>query len=234
MTKDPAAEWQAGYEAGVEAAAKALTFTVLSAPYGKTMHKFKIDPTKKTIVRPEHSLFGYAFEPEVVEYGRIHTDGSRSGGQPVVDNAMFEALQKDAGIPHLPTQETYQFRLAVSGEGPLAYQWSDKPHRLLYDACSIIESEAALRQPTQADTDAMESILWVDTIIDDKEAIAKAFARHRNAAIEECAKALEADAKLCDCAALEANECACGAWDDYKSITSARAVEIVRKLADSQ
>lgn len=49
----------------------------------------------------------------MTEYGRIHTDGSRSGGQ-----------------------------------------------------------------PTQADTDAMESILWVDTIIDDKEAIAKAFARH--------------------------------------------------------
>lgn len=32
---------------------------------------------------------------------------------------------------------------------------------------------------TQADIDAAESILWVDTIIDDKEAIAKAFARHR-------------------------------------------------------
>lgn len=50
------------------------------------------------------------------------------------------------------------------------------------------------------------------------------------AGIEAAAKALEADARLCDCAALEANECACGAWDDYKSITSARAVEIVRKL----
>ena len=31
----------------------------------------------------------------------------------------------------------------------------------------------------QADIEAMESILWVDTIIDDQEAIAKAFARHR-------------------------------------------------------
>lgn len=31
----------------------------------------------------------------------------------------------------------------------------------------------------QADKDAMESILWVDTIIDDQEAIARAFARHR-------------------------------------------------------
>lgn len=87
----------------------------------------------------------YTEERMADEYGRIHKDGSRSGGQPVVDNAMLETLQKDAGLPHLPTQETYQFRMAVSDEGPLAYQWSDKPHRLLYDACSIIESEAALR-----------------------------------------------------------------------------------------
>lgn len=50
------------------------------------------------------------------------------------------------------------------------------------------------------------------------------------AGVEAAVKALKADAKLCDCAALEANECACGAWDDYKSITSARAVEIVFAL----
>ena len=52
------------------------------------------------------------------------------------------------------------------------------------------------------------------------------------AGIEAAAKALEADARLCDCAALEERECACGAWDDYKSITSARAVEIVRALKE--
>ena len=54
----------------------------------------------------------------------------------------------------------------------------------------------------------------------------------REAVIEECAKALEADAVKCDCAALEERECACGAWNDYKTITSARAVEIVRALKD--
>lgn len=54
------------------------------------------------------------------------------------------------------------------------------------------------------------------------------------AGVEAAAKALEDDAKLCDCAALEERECACGAWDDYKSITSARAVEIVRKLIDTK
>jgi hypothetical protein len=43
---------------------KALTVTVVSVADGKTMHTFKIDPTKKTYVRPEHSPFGYVFEPE--------------------------------------------------------------------------------------------------------------------------------------------------------------------------
>lgn len=52
------------------------------------------------------------------------------------------------------------------------------------------------------------------------------------AGVEASAKALAADARRCDCFALEERECACGAWDDYKSITSARAVEIVRALQE--
>lgn len=53
-----------------------VTFTVVYVPDGKTMHTFKIDPTKKTIVRPEHSLFGYVFEPEGVD-ARGKNDGER-------------------------------------------------------------------------------------------------------------------------------------------------------------
>ena len=52
------------------------------------------------------------------------------------------------------------------------------------------------------------------------------------AGVEAAVMALEADAKLCDCAAREERECGCGAWDDYKSITSTRAVEIVRALQE--
>jgi hypothetical protein len=51
-----------------------------------------------------------------------------------------------------------------------------------------------------------------------------------NSGVEEAAKALEADAVKCDCAARNENECSCGAWYEWKSITSARAVDIVRKL----
>jgi hypothetical protein len=51
-----------------------------------------------------------------------------------------------------------------------------------------------------------------------------------NSGVEAAASALEVDAKLCDCAAREERECGCGAWCEWKSITSARAIEIVREL----
>ena len=53
-----------------------------------------------------------------------------------------------------------------------------------------------------------------------------------NSGVEEAAKALEADAMKCDCAAREERECGCGAWCEWKSITSARAIEIVRALQE--
>lgn len=52
------------------------------------------------------------------------------------------------------------------------------------------------------------------------------------AGVEAAVKALEADARICDCAALEDRDCACGAWWEFKSISSARAVEIVRALQE--
>ncbi len=70
-----------------------------------------------------------------------------------------------------------------------------------------------------------------------RSALAQAFARHRIAAEqrgaererERCIKAIEDDAQLCDCFAHSESECACGAWCEWKSITSARAVEIICK-----
>jgi len=53
-----------------------------------------------------------------------------------------------------------------------------------------------------------------------------------DAGIEAAINALEADAMKCDCFAFEEDECGCGAWWDYKTIKSERAVEIVRALKD--
>ena len=73
-------------------------------------------------------------------------------GKPGVplDTPEGNKLKMDAGIPHLPTQLTYDCRTAIGGNGPLAYTWQDKPHRLVYDLCREIESIAAGATPDQA------------------------------------------------------------------------------------
>ena len=43
---------------------KTVTVTVVSAYDRKPMNTFKINPAEKTYVRPDHSMFGYVFEPE--------------------------------------------------------------------------------------------------------------------------------------------------------------------------
>ena len=57
--------------------------------------------------------------------------------------AELEALRNATGIPELPTQLTFEARMAISGSGPRAYDWSDKPHRVVYDLCREIEKNAA-------------------------------------------------------------------------------------------
>jgi hypothetical protein len=47
------------------------------------------------------------------------------------------------GIPHMPTDLTFDYRRAISGEGPHAADWDDKPHRLVYDLCREIERLSA-------------------------------------------------------------------------------------------
>ena len=60
-----------------------------------------------------------------------------------VDERLLLELQAIAGIPNLPTQDTYWYRMALSGEGPHAYDWSDKPHRLVFDLCRLLEAQTS-------------------------------------------------------------------------------------------
>ena len=48
-------------------------------------------------------------------------------------------LQASCGLNYPVTLMTYVYRFAISGEGPEAYNWEDKPHRLVYDLCARIE-----------------------------------------------------------------------------------------------
>ena len=41
-----------------------------------------------------------------------------------------------------PPLDIAAYRLAPSGDGPLANTWRDKPHRLVYDLCTAIENNA--------------------------------------------------------------------------------------------
>ena len=51
-------------------------------------------------------------------------------------------LQIDAGIPHLPTDLTYECRIAIAGDGERGWEWQDKPHRLVYDLSRQVEADA--------------------------------------------------------------------------------------------
>lgn len=51
-------------------------------------------------------------------------------------------LQFDARTPDLPTDLTYECRIAITGEGKRGFEWQDKPHRLVYDLCRQVEADA--------------------------------------------------------------------------------------------
>jgi hypothetical protein len=58
-----------------------------------------------------------------------------------------EKLKTDAGLQYLPTDLTYELRMAVTGYKKdeflsWSYQWEDKPHRLVYAACCEAEAQA--------------------------------------------------------------------------------------------
>lgn len=130
-------------------------------------------------------------------------------------------------------------RMWCEHDAPVDCECVDGPH-------PWIKYVAAMRQPTQSDIfdacDVQKHTLIIDqdyashtvkvkSLNDVQSAQSNAL---REAVIEKCAKALEADAKKCDCFALEERECGCGAWCEWKSITSARAVEIVRALLEKK
>lgn len=135
------------------------------------------------------------------EYGKIHTDGSRSGGQPVLKPCPF--CDGQAAI--------VEFQAAG---GPWYMGECQEPSCDAAGPAFTTEAEAIAayntRQPTQSDE-------WQAGY---------------EAGVEAAAKALEDDAKRCDCFARNEGECGCGAWCEWKSITSQRAIEIVRALKE--
>ena len=91
----------------------------------------------------------------------------------MTDKEQKKKLQFDAGIPHLPTDLTYECRLAIAGEGERAYDWSDKPHRLVYDLSRQVEADA----------------IRIEELVKGRERLLRAMT-------DNCVIALELEAKL--------------------------------------
>ena len=62
---------------------------------------------------------------------------------------------KARGLSLPQTVETYILRSGVSGKGPKAYDWSDKPHRLVYDACRLADFQNAEIERLKSENEAL-------------------------------------------------------------------------------
>jgi len=86
----------------------------------------------------------------------------------MADIAERQKLQADAGLTHLPTELTYELRMAVTGHRAdeflsWGYQWTDKPHRLVYEACGVVEAQAVEIESLYAEVERLrEFVLFVD------------------------------------------------------------------------
>jgi hypothetical protein len=74
---------------------------------------------------------------------------------------------------------TEDYRQAPSGNGPLASEWEDKPHRLVYDLCSKVEALIAALKPLASislDDDGgvmVEAVLYRSDVRDARAVIEK-------------------------------------------------------------
>jgi hypothetical protein len=143
----------------------------------------------------------YTEERMADEYGRIHTDGSRSGGQPVL--LPCPCCETEAVFIPVSTTSDVRFRVKCCNDG-CGLQTNT------FASADVVVEVWNTRQPTQSDE-------WQAGY---------------EAGVEAAAKGLEDDAKKCDCFARNEGECGCGAWCEWKSITSARAIELVRALRE--
>lgn len=68
----------------------------------------------------------------------------------VVDPASILVIDKDL----------QDYRAAVCGEGPQAYNWKDKPHRLVFDLVELCEIARAKIKELEEERDNLQQSLW--------------------------------------------------------------------------
>jgi hypothetical protein len=155
-------------------------------------------------------------------------DKERQRRNEVILAAIERHTEKHMNDDHTATSQPTQSDALLEGDAQTILYLLGVRHGREDERAKIA---AETRQPTQSDDNfhklaLSESFERVAKVAEERAAF--------NAGIEAAANALEADAKRCDCFARNEGECGCGAWCEWKSITSARAVEIVRKLKDTK
>ena len=82
------------------------------------------------------------------------TSGSANESQAATEARLAKQHGQSAPVHHGYT--TWDYRLAVEGEGPLAHEWSDKPHRLVFDLAGLVERLTGELANRDATIDARE------------------------------------------------------------------------------
>lgn len=73
---------------------------------------------------------------------------------------MDDATRK--AIEMLKTLNTNDYRYAPQGMGPLAAEWKDKPHRLLYDLCAAVDLLQTTALAREAEHTTPVTPEWMD------------------------------------------------------------------------
>ncbi len=78
--------------------------------------------------------------PEQIEEQTAALKAYFTRPQPVSNEDTLRELLNREKSHTLPNGErAYDYRQAISGDGPLAGQWNDKPHRLVYDLLRVVD-----------------------------------------------------------------------------------------------
>ena len=64
----------------------------------------------------------------------------------------------DSSLTQVDERTLEDYRHAMSGCGPLAYTWSDKPHRLVYDLIKLVEGERSRLVEVERERDEAKGI----------------------------------------------------------------------------
>ena len=82
------------------------------------------------------------------------------------ENTCYDlaTLCKLVTVPVAPTPFTYEYRMAVAGHEAdemfsLGYQWTDKPHRLVFNLCAYIELSEHLAREKEAKL--IKALEWI-------------------------------------------------------------------------